>query len=462
MSDRFDPAGFRGSPSGAGRIAVNDSDAVSDGFADTDSGALLARGAGGAGCTRWRALALCEIANFQSLRRHLGRPRSDTLIHDLADRMGDLEPGVRSVTAGRSMIELDFEAQSPALARALVERLAESFARSVDLDGERHLIQLVWGIAVAPYGDDDAVRLTEGAEAALDQARTDTGIVSIDLSQSHAAFDGAALVRELPRAIAAGQLFLQYQPKVNVRREAVTGAEALVRWHHPVRGLILPGEFINAAEDGGEIVGLTLWTLRQVIADQQVMAAHGHDLPVFINISGVLLADDAFVAEACRIIQDSGAKIGFEITETAVIRDPDSAIRHLQTFAGIGIPLAIDDYGAGLSSLAYLKQLPATELKIDKMFVMQLTSSNRDPLIVRSTIDLAHALEMEVTAEGVETPAALALLSVMGCDMVQGYLISRPIALDAFVRYLDEEGHKSVATMRPSFGRTENFWRKSG
>ncbi|MCA1197224.1 GGDEF domain-containing phosphodiesterase [Sphingomonas sp. R647] len=462
MYDRFDPAGFRGSPFEAGRIAMNDGAEVEGDAPGDQSGIAVARGAGGAACTRWRVLALCEIANFQSLRRHLGRPRADTLIHDLADRMSDLEAGVRSVTAGRSLIELGFEAESPVAARALVERLAQFFARSVDLDGERHLIQLVWGIAVAPFGDDDEVRLTEGAEAALEQARTDAGIVSIDLSQAHAAFDGAALVRELPRAIAAGQLFLQYQPKVNVRREMVTGAEALVRWHHPVRGLILPGEFINAAEDGGEIVGLTLWTLRQVIADQQVLAAHGHDMPVFINISGVLLADDAFVAEACRIITESGAKIGFEITETAVIRDPDSAIRHLQTFAGIGIPLAIDDYGAGLSSLAYLKQLPATELKIDKMFVMQLTSSNRDPLIVRSTIDLAHALEMEVTAEGVETPAALALLSVMGCDMVQGYLISRPIALDAFVRYLDEEGFKSVATMRPSFGRAENFWRKSG
>jgi diguanylate cyclase len=205
-----------------------------------------------------------------------------------------------------------------------------------------------------------------------------------------------------------------------------------------------------------------LWTLRQVIADQRVLAAHGHDMPVFINISGVLLADGAFVSEACRIIRETGAKIGFEITETAVIRDPDSAIRHLQSFSEIGIPLAIDDYGAGLSSLAYLKQLPATELKIDKMFVMQLTSSNRDPLIVRSTIDLAHALEMEVTAEGVETPAALALLSVMGCDMVQGFLISRPVALDAFIRFLDEEGHKAASAIRPTFARPEGFWRKSG
>lgn len=410
----------------------------------------------------WRVLAHCEIANFQSLRRHLGRPRADTLVHDIADHITAMAPDVRATPAGRSLLELSFEAPSAPDAQAVIDRLASAFTRATSIDGEPHLLQLRWGLAAIPASEDDEVRLTEAAESALVQARTDGRTVLLDLSSIDLALDRATLIRELPRAIATGQLFLQYQPKVNVRREEIVGAEALVRWKHPVRGLILPGDFISAAEEGGEIAGLTLWTLRQVIADQQVLAAHGHDMPVFINISGVLLADGAFVAEACRIIKETGAKIGFEITETAVIRDPDSAIRHLQSFSQIGIPLAIDDYGAGLSSLAYLKQLPAAELKIDKMFVMQLTSSNRDPLIVRSTIDLAHALEMEVTAEGVETPAALALLSVMGCDMVQGFLISRPVGLDAFIRFVDEEGHKAVSATRPSFVRPEGFWRRNG
>lgn len=410
----------------------------------------------------WRVLAHAEIANFQSLRRHLGRPRADSLVHDIADRIRTTEPDVRVGAAGRALLELSYEAESVDEANMVVERLAAAFTRVTNIDGEPHLIQLRWGLAAIPATEDDDVRLTEAAESALVQSRAEGRIVTLDLASSELAFDRIALIRELPRAILTGQLFLQYQPKVNVRQEKIVGAEALVRWKHPVRGLILPGDFIAAAEEGGEIAGLTLWTLRQVIADQQVMAAHGHDLPVFINISGVLLADNAFVVEACRIIRETNARIGFEITETAVIRDPDSAIRHLQSFSEIGIPLAIDDYGAGLSSLAYLKQLPATELKIDKMFVMQLTSSNRDPLIVRSTIDLAHALEMEVTAEGVETPAALALLSVMGCDMVQGFLISRPVALDAFIRFVDEEGHKAASAARPNFMRSEGFWRRSG
>lgn len=165
---------------------------------------------------------------------------------------------------------------------------------------------------------------------------------------------------------------------------------------------------------------------------------------------------------ACRMIRDSGARLGFEITETAVIKEPEKAIEHLEMLAQMGVQIAIDDYGAGLSSLAYLKKLPASELKIDKGFVLQLTSSNRDPLIVRSTIDLAHALDMEVTAEGVETPAALALLSVMGCDMVQGYLLGRPVGLEAFRHYLAEERHLSaVASGRPSFHRPETFWKRA-
>lgn len=257
-------------------------------------------------------------------------------------------------------------------------------------------------------------------------------------------------------------MFLQYQPKVHVREQQISSAEALVRWQHPKRGLILPGDFITVAEQAQQIAALTLWTLDEVIRDQKILAADGHDLTIFINISGQLLSDKDFVEATCAKIHNCGAKIGFEITETAVIRDPECAIANLQIFADRGIVIAIDDYGAGLSSLAYLKQLPARELKIDKMFVLQLTSSNRDPLIVRSTIDLAHALDMEVTAEGVETQAAMALLSVMGCDMVQGYLISRPISIDAFRRFLHEYRARPAEDARQSmFKRPATFWKSA-
>jgi EAL domain-containing protein (putative c-di-GMP-specific phosphodiesterase class I)/GGDEF domain-containing protein len=409
----------------------------------------------------WRILCLCEIENFTTLRRHLGRPRADALVLDVAARITQLCPDVRISTASRSVVEIAFERDTPEAAAADIDRLRKAFLRPLDLDGEFYQLQMQFGIAAAPSSESDDVRLAEAAESALEQAESENRVVMLDLSRADLAFDKLTLMRELPRAIANGEMFLLYQPKVHVRRQEIASAEALVRWQHPVRGLILPGDFISVAEQAGEIGALTIWTLEQVIVDQRKLAAAGHDLVLFINISGVLLADSAFVAEACDIITTSGAKIGFEITETAVIRDPDVAIRHLQVFADIGVALAIDDYGAGLSSLAYLKQLPAKELKIDKMFVMQLTSSNRDPLIVRSTIDLAHALEMEVTAEGVETPSALALLSVMGCDMVQGYLISRPIGIDAFRHFMDNDANLITgAGAQPTFARPESFWKR--
>lgn len=410
----------------------------------------------------WTFLCVAEIANFAPLRRHLGAARADRLVLDVADRVSLHLPDIRIGVTGRRTIELATDGDKIEHLHVALDCIREAFEEPLNLDGEAHRVELFLGAAAVPSACADDVRLAEEAEQALREAREQQRAIVRDLSAEAPSFDRLTLTRDLESALALGQMFLQYQPKVHLRRQEITSVEALVRWQHPVRGLILPGDFIPAAEDARIIGPLTLWTLGQVIDDQRVMAAAGHDLTVFINISGQLLGDPAFVARACQMVKGAKAKIGFEITETSVIRDPNTAISHLQVFAEMGIPIAIDDYGAGLSSLAYLKQLPAKELKIDKLFVVQLTSSNRDPLIVRSTIDLAHALDMEVTAEGVETQAALALLSVMGCDMVQGFLISRPISLDALLQYLEEERHLvTTASPRASFNRPESFWRRA-
>lgn len=410
----------------------------------------------------WRFLCLADIANFGPLRRHLGAPRADCLVMDVADRVSEQLPQARLAVVGRTMVEFAFDGESISDLEAALERLKIVFDQAIDLDGEPHRIELVFGAAAVPIAMTDDIRLVEEAEQAVEQARQENQLVLRDLSSSVPVFDRHTLIRDLGAALDRGEMFLQYQPKVHLRRQEICSAEALVRWQHPSRGLILPGDFIPAAEDSRFIGPLTLWTLEQVIIDQKMLAAAGHDLLIFINISGQLLGDAAFVARACQMVQSRGARVGFEITETSVIRDPETAIAHLQIFAEVGIPLAIDDYGAGLSSLAYLKQLPASELKIDKLFITQLTSSNRDPLIVRSTIDLAHALDMEVTAEGVETQAAMALLSVMGCDMVQGFLISRPISIGAFRQFLDEERHLTAAAdSRGTFFRPASFWKSA-
>jgi EAL domain-containing protein (putative c-di-GMP-specific phosphodiesterase class I) len=391
----------------------------------------------------WVAQAMLQLTNQATLRRLLGVARSNDVALDIADRVAAMMPDAAVTVVGRWTIEIGTCVGNAADLHAFAETLTATVAEPFDLDGEQHAIDLAIAAVAGPPGSIDDVRLAEEVEDALGQSRIEHGPVVRDLSLADPMVDALALKRDLPGAIDRGEMFLQYQPKVHVRRQEVASAEALVRWRHPERGLILPSDFIPLAESTRDIDRLTLWTIEQVIEDQRRLRAEGQDITIFVNISGQLLSNAKFVKRACEIVSSCDVSLGFEITETSVIRDPGSAIANLNIFADHGIAIAIDDYGAGLSSLAYLKQLPARELKIDKMFVLQLTSSNRDPLIVRSTIDLAHALEMEVTAEGVETPAALALLSVMGCDMIQGYLISRPLEIDAFCHYMRD--HKDAA-----------------
>jgi EAL domain-containing protein (putative c-di-GMP-specific phosphodiesterase class I) len=401
---------------------------------------------------------LIEAANFPYLRRYLGCARADMLVEDMAARLRGALADARVRTVGRNLIELDVAGDAPHELDALMAAACRAFEAPLDLDGEKHRVKIVIAGAVGTWQADE-VTLAEEAERALAKAREyDKPVTQAIEALPH---DAKKLAEELDLAIGRDELVLFYQPKVHARRQEITSAEALIRWQHPTRGLVLPGDFIAVAEQAQLIRRLTLWTIEQAILDAGRLRDHGYDLRLFVNISGQLLSDDSFVAKACRMVAESDVALGFEVTETSVIRDPESAIANLQRFADIGIRVAIDDYGAGLSSLAYLKQLPARELKIDKLFVTQLTSSNRDPLIVRSTIDLAHALDMEVVAEGVETHAALALLTVMGCDMVQGFLISRPIAFDAFVSFLREDRHRRAPeTTRNSFNRLAATWKR--
>lgn len=403
------------------------------------------------------AVILARIGNYAALRRHLGRTRATLLSGDVADRLIALVPDARVAIVSRDTVEIEIVRAGAADVDAVSDRVRAGMATAFDLDGEQLPVEIALGVAAGNALDDD-VLLVERAEQAL---ATAIGSGSPANAPEPVGVEDD-IGNELVRAIDAGEMVLFYQPKIHVRRQEITSAEALIRWQHPQRGLILPGDFIAAAEASGVIDRLTLWTIRQAIADQRTLAKAGKDLRLFVNISGQLLSDDVFVEAACRLVAEADASIGFEVTETSVIRNPRRAITNLQRFADIGIRIAIDDYGAGLSSLAYLKELPARELKIDKLFVTQLTSSNRDPLIVRSTIDLAHALEMEVVAEGVEDHAALALLTVMGCDMVQGFLISRPVMLDALVTFLSDGAHQQATRdSRTTMTRLASAWKRA-
>lgn len=415
-----------------------------------------ARDAGDA--VRFRILA--QVRHFGGLRRLLGPQQAAALMAIVVERISAQLPLARVEMVARDIVEIDFESvRDDALSDAL-GRVRGCCIDAVELDGGPQRFDLLIGAATGTRGGDEVV-LVEEAEAALVEARSRRPFAIQPFESGFPHVD--SLAAEIDRALDRNEMVLHYQPKVHVRREEITSAEALIRWRHPEHGMVLPGDFIPATEQAQRIDRLTLWALRQAIEDQRRLRAHGHDLRIFINITGQLLADTAFAEAACACIKEApDAQIGFEVTETSVIRDPEAAIANLQRFDRSGVRVSIDDYGAGLSSLAYLKQLPARELKIDKLFITQLTSSNRDPLIVRSTIDLAHALDLEVVAEGVETHAALALLTVMGCDMVQGYLISRPIPIVELISFLAEErSHRAVEQTRASFTRLAATWKRA-
>ncbi|MEO0500518.1 MAG: EAL domain-containing protein [Pseudomonadota bacterium] len=298
---------------------------------------------------------------------------------------------------------------------------------------------------------------TDGASAHL-TADEDTGRPHIPTSRVLPAAEWR-LMEDLRAAYGTGDLAMHYQPKMHCRTNRIDGAEGLIRWAHPAKGALSPTEFIRIAERSGDIVSLTHWTLDRAVEDQQRLKDEGLDLDISVNLSAGLVCNRAFLSEAVRRLEPRAGRIALEITETAIIDDPDAALAGLEMLTEAGIALSIDDYGAGMSSLTYLKRVPACELKIDRLFSAELARSHNDPMLMRSSIDLAHGLGMEVTAEGIETQASLALLRVMGCDRVQGFLTGRPMPIDRFIAFIRDHEHlNAVETPSTGFSRAANFW----
>ncbi len=373
-------------------------------------------------------VAIVGVDRFGELRRQMGSAIAAEILARLCARLREWVPGMRLGRVGRTLVEFVFPAEDEAAARRIMDKARAALERRLQLKGESFDLDVAIGFA----------RCGDAGEAAIDKAavalaHAQSGHARIAMFTDEEREEAVArleLLRDFHHALAGGRLFVAYQPKLAARSGLIEAVEALVRWPCPRRGLVPPTRFIPLAEETGAILDMTRWVVGQAVADRRALEARGRRLSIHVNLSGRLVADAAFADWLLAAIGglEPGA-IGLEITETAVIEDPAKALANLQAFADAGVPIAIDDYGSGLSSLAYLKQLPARELKIDKLFISSLASSHRDPLIVRSTIDLAHALGMVVTAEGVETPEAFALLRAMGCDLIQGYVISPAVPL---------------------------------
>lgn len=239
-----------------------------------------------------------------------------------------------------------------------------------------------------------------------------------------------SLLGELDDALRDGHVIVHYQPKRNLVSDRIDAAEALVRWRHPVRGMLPPDCFIPLIEEAGRIDDLTLAVLAQSLADMRQWRTRGLAIDVAVNISAALLASDSFASKALAIVAQAGVPaqhLTFEVTESAQFEDTDKAIAILTRFRAAGIKIAMDDYGTGQSTLNYLKLLPVTELKIDRSFVQHAHIDHGDAMLVRSTVQLAHELGITVVAEGIEDAGCLAFLQAIGCDYAQGYFIGRPM-----------------------------------
>lgn len=321
---------------------------------------------------------------------------------------------------------------------ALLAQLKELETNFV-VEGHSVDIFLRLGAALEKGEQMEPEALVERATAALNSARaSDSHGVVYDEAGQGTPENNLALMSEMRDAIAAGDIVLHYQPKMSTADGLIRSVEALCRWRHADRGYLSPDLFISIAEDTGQIRVLTEWSIAQALADHATLRLGGQDLVIALNISGRLLADQAFQAKVLDMVGTSGHALCFEITETAVIQQPGLAKQALAAFRAAGIKISIDDYGSGLSSLSYLKMLNADELKIDRSLVVDALDNQRDRLILKSTVDLAHGLGMSVVAEGVETEELTLCLTLLGCDVIQGYWVSRPLSMLALQDFLKQ------------------------
>lgn len=386
------------------------------------------------------AVAVLGVDRFPHVRGAIGYGLASALIRELGAKLRWLNPGYRLARLSTDALGVAFLADDVASAQAEAMQMLTALETPVQLGDNTIDVSLTVGLAAHNLHAEVVGSLVERANIALDQARA--------AHQKLALFDAAlygdpaanlSLMSQMLSGLRSGEMWIAHQPKLDLRAQAITGVEALVRWRHPGRGPMSPDQFILMAEETGHIGALTEWVLGRAIEEQALLRHEGHDLTMSVNLSGRLLGDAEFAEIALDMVKGARGEICFEITETAVIENPEVALEVLDKLAKNGVRIAIDDYGAGLSSLAYLKQIRADELKIDKAFVMSMAESHKDALLVRSTVDLAHSLGLKVTAEGVESPVALSLLAGMGCDLAQGYLIAKPMPLKELLTFLAQD-----------------------
>jgi diguanylate cyclase (GGDEF)-like protein len=387
-------------------------------------------------------LLLLDLNRFKEVNDTLGHHAGDVLIQEVARR---LVASARHYDTVARLGGDEFAIVLPDVTTTddllkLGERILTALCLPAEVDGVLVDVSASIGASLFPSQSANAAELLQHADVAMYTAkRGHLGVALYDPRSDENSFEKLAVVGDLRRAIENGELELHYQPKVRVSDRTVCGVEALVRWRHPVRGLVFPDQFIPVAEQSGLIRPLTDAVLEIALAQLRVWREDGRRIPVAVNVGADCLLDPNFTGRLRELMAAHGTRPGdltVEITEGAVIADPVQAAVVLSEIRTLGVRISIDDFGTGYSSMSYLQEMPLDELKIDRRFTSRIESTASGRAIVAAIADLAHALDLEVVAEGVEDESVLAALEEIGCESAQGYHMCRPKPADEVLAWI--------------------------
>jgi len=388
-----------------------------------------------------------SINRFSEIRGTIGFEAASALLKSAAENLSNT-PEIRFLAVvAEGLLAALVQVNPGTDVRTLLQSVKDTAETMFLIDDSS--ADIMFSIGICPLDEGDRLSAIKHSNIAVEQAiALNEDIQFFDDEKYDQIRGNLSLMGDLVRALDTGDISVAFQPKYDLKSNTAVGVEALVRWHDPVRGQVFPDVFIPLAEETGHIEALTKYVLQKSLEAQIELRDSGYDLCMSINLSGRLVGSDRFTKAAIAMLDSHTGDVCFEITETAVIEDPKRGISNINKLVDAGVLISIDDYGSGLSSLAYLKQIPASELKIDKSFILDIGTDQRDALLVVSTVNLAHSLGMKVTAEGVETDTAATLLANIGCDIGQGYGLGRPMFLEDLIPFLDQQTGKASAERR--------------
>ena len=391
---------------------------------------------------------MVDLDRFKEINDSLGHAAGDALLRQIGPRLsGQLRAGDLLARLGGDEFVVLTERLDEPDAVSLAARLRAQLQQPFTFGAMSLTIDASVGIALGPRHASSGEELLQLADLAMYSAKTRrVGVAVYDDARDGQGRHRLETVEQLRAGMTRGQLVLHYQPKLDLPTNEVTGVEALVRWQHPTRGLLHPDAFIDLAEAFGLMGPLTLTVLDMALAQGRAFADAGRQLSIAVNVSPSNLVDEHFPDEVAALLTrhrlPAGALV-LEVTEGLLMEDRERAVSVLTRLRDAGVGIAIDDYGTGYSSLAYLAELPVTELKLDRAFIATMTDSPRNAAIITSTLQLAHALGLVLVAEGAEDQPTAEALAALGCDLMQGYHLSRPLPPDQLLAWL----HRRTSTL---------------